>query len=279
LQERIEPKKTSGQRANELTGREWIRSSISVWDNIVKTAEEVKLGHPAIFPTMLVKRFILALTRSDEKVILDPFAGVGSTVLAAKELGRDGIGVELNKEYAEIAQRRIEYIQPNLFDSGDIGTGRIVIANSRDLLEYVNPESVDLVVTSPPYWDILEQRRTADYKEIRNYGNETEDLGKISDYRAFLEVLRGVFEKVFLALKSGKYCIVIVMDIRKKNRFYPFHSDIASFMQDIGFIYDDIIIWNRAREYNNLRPLGYPSVFRVNKVHEFCLIFKKPQDD
>jgi len=46
-------------------------------------------------------------------------------------------------------------------------------------------------------------------------------------------------------------------------------------MQEIGFELDDIIIWDRQKEYNNMRPLGYPYVFRVNKVHEFVLIFKK----
>ncbi|MEN6479314.1 MAG: DNA methyltransferase [Anaerolineales bacterium] len=85
-----------------------------------------------------------------------------------------------------------------------------------------------------------------------------------------------MFEKVRNAMRPGAYCCVVVMDIRKKNRFYPFHSDLATLMQTIGFIYDDLIIWDRRHEYNNMRPLGYPSVFRVNKAHEFILIFQKP---
>mgnify|MGYP000038285119 CR=1 FL=1 len=66
------------------------------------------------------------------------------------------------------------------------------------------------------------------------------------------------------------------MDIRKKNRFYHYHSDLAMHLQEIGFIYDDLIIWDRRHEYNNLRPLGYPSVFRINKVHKLILIFQRP---
>ena len=65
------------------------------------------------------------------------------------------------------------------------------------------------------------------------------------------------------------------MDIRKKNKFYPFHSDLANRMVEIGFSFEDIIIWDRQHEYNNMRPLGYPYAFRVNKVHEYILIFKK----
>ena len=67
------------------------------------------------------------------------------------------------------------------------------------------------------------------------------------------------------------------MDLRKKNNFFPFHIDVANMMQQIGFIFDDIIIWDRRQEYNNLRSLGYPYVFRINKIHEFILIFQKPK--
>jgi len=130
-------------------------------------------------------------------------------------------------------------------------------------------------ITSPPYWNILSQKRTADSKNIRDYGDTAEDLAKIPDYGEFLRQLSEVFRQVLVTLKPGAYCIVNVMDLRKKNKFYPFHSDIAKMMEEIGFIYDDLIIWDRRHEYNNLRPLGYPSVFRINKVHEYLLIFQK----
>ena len=116
-------------------------------------------------------------------------------------------------------------------------------------------------------------------KEQRDYGAAEADLGKISDYGEFLLEIRKVFEQSYTVLKPGKYCCVIMMDLRKKSKFYPYHMDIATFMQDIGFVFDDIIIWDRRQEYSNMRPLGYPSVFRINKAHEFILIFKKPKGD
>ena len=64
---------------------------------------------------------------------------------------------------------------------------------------------------------------------------------------------------------------------RKKDKFYPYHEDVAKFMQAIGFIFDDIIIWDRRHEYNQMRPLGYPAKFRINKAHEYILIFQKPK--
>jgi DNA modification methylase len=261
------------KRANELDGKTWTRYSISIWSDIHKSPEEIALGHPAIFPIALASRLIEIFTNRDNRVVLDPFAGVGSAIVAAQRLGKEGIGIELSPIFAEEARVRCKH--KTLFDPEE-GSGTIYTANALDLLKYVAKGSVDLVVTSPPYWDILSEKRTADYKEIRDYGDERADLGKIKDYQEFLTQLKAIFAQVYKTLRNGAYCCVIVMDIRKKNRFYPFHSDIANFMQELGFIYDDVIIWDRRHEYNNMRPLGYPSVFRVNKAHEFILIFQKP---
>lgn len=142
--------------------------------------------------------------------------------------------------------------------------------------QVLEPNSVDMVITSPPYWDILSQKRSADGKEVRDYGDAVEDLGKISNYQDFMDELAEVFRPVFNVMKPGKYCAVVVMDLRKKNQFFPFHADVADMMQSVGFIFDDLIIWDRRHEYNNLRPLGYPAVFRINKCHEYILLFQKP---
>ena len=102
-------------------------------------------------------------------------------------------------------------------------------------------------------------------------------LGKQNEAIRITHSLKTVFADVFDVLKPGAYCCVIVMDLRKKSRFFPFHSDLAARMTELGFIFDDLIIWNRQSEYNNLRPLGYPAVFRVNKVHEFIVLLQKPR--
>lgn len=264
----------SRKRANDLDGKTWTRNSISIWSDIRKTAEEVSLKHPAMFPSALVTRLIESFTNKKDKNILDPFAGAGSTLVAAKDLGKNGIGIELSQKFFDIAHQRCE--QKSLLDE-DKGSAKIYHADALDLLNYVEEDSIDFVVTSPPYWDILNEKRSADYKDIRHYGNYNGDLGTISDYKDFLSQLQKIFATVFKAMRVGAYCCVIVMDIRKKDKFYPFHSDIATMMQEIGFIFDDIIIWDRRHEYNNMRPLGFPSVFRINKAHEFILIFQKPK--
>lgn len=261
------------RRANELSGKIWTKYSISIWSDIRKSPEEIALSHPAIFPLALVNRLIEIFTSRDDQVIFDPFVGAGTTAVAAKRMGKRGIGIELNPEFAEKARQRCE--QATLFDTPG-GSAVIYTEDALNTLQCVEEGSVDLVITSPPYWDVLTEKRTADCKEIRNYGEERGDLGRIEDYQEFLSRLKAVFAQVYKAMRAGAYCCVIVMDLRKKSKFYPFHSDVADFMQEIGFIYDDIIIWDRRHEYNNMRPLGYPYVFRVNKAHEYILIFQKP---
>ena len=269
----------SSKRANDLDGSKWLRNSISVWNDINKTPEEVALKHPAMFPIQLVARLIESFTNSEQLVVLDPFAGIGSTVIAAEMLGKKGIGLDISAEYIAKARRR-PLPSSDLFAGNGIerpGERRLYKADANDLLQHVNSESVDFVVTSPPYWDILLQRRTADNKEIRNYGSSESDLGRISDYQQFIDALGDVFANVLTALKPGCYCCVVVMDLRKGSKFFPFHADLSSKMQEVGFIFDDLIIWDRKHEYNNLRPLGHPSVFRINKVHEYILIFQRPR--
>jgi DNA modification methylase len=262
----------SSKRANELNGSEWTRFSISVWRDIRKTPEESKLRHPAMFPTMLTTRLIRCFAAPSDKRVLDPFMGSGSTLVSALNMGKQGIGFEINHEYIQLAERRLaqkpligEFLQPLIYHE-----------SATQLEQKLEPESVHLCITSPPYWDILSQKRTADYKEIRDYGDMESDLSKIVEYDGFLDSLANIFRGVYGVLAKNKYCIVNVMDLRKKDKFYPLHCDLSARMQEIGFIWDDVIIWDRRDEYSNLRSLGYPYVFRINKIHEYLLIFKKP---
>jgi DNA modification methylase len=258
------------ERLNELDGKTWEKYSISVWD-IVKTPDEMKLKHPAMFPVELCRRLIQIYTKKGDLVI-DPFVGSGSTMVACKELGRRGVGIDINEKFVKLAQKRLS--QESL-DTPGIESPNVFTDDAANLLNYVKEESADLCITSPPYWMVHLRKRSADYKQPRPYSQLVRDLGNITDYSTFLSELKQVFEKVYKALKTGKRCIVIVMDIRVQNKFIPYHVDIISLMKEIGFALEDIIIWDRRKEYNMLRPLGYPYVFIVNKVHEYIMIFRK----
>src|SRR3989344_2279297 len=269
------------EKINNLSGKEWLQYSISIWKDIRNNKDEIKLKHPAMFPTQLTSRLISTFTKNNEEVILDPFMGSGSTLVSAKELLKKGIGFEISKEYIKMAKDRLRYIQKSLTNlDQEYIEPEIYNEDVKNILNFVKPNSVDLCITSPPYWDILNQKRTADGKSIRNYGNLKNDLGNIEDYNQFLEQLKDIFSKVYETLKPNKRCIVIVMDIRKKDKLYPFHLDLTKKMKEIGFELEDFIIWDRQHEYNNARTLGYPYVFRINKVHEFvCIYIKKSKKE
>jgi DNA modification methylase len=255
-----------------MDGKTWLRYSISIWDDLVKTAEERRYGHPAMFPTALTDRLLEIFGPAARGLVLDPFAGSGSTLCSAWRQGRPSVGFELSARFIDLIRQRLAALGAA---ANDAYYPRLIQDDSRRLAEYLPAESVGLCVTSPPYWDILNQRRTADGKTIRNYGRDSRDLGRIAAYGEFLRALREVFAAVHHVLIPGAYCVVVVMDVRKKADFYPLHMDVTVTLRETGFVLDDIIIWDRRQEYNNLRPLGYPHVFRVNKVHEFILIFQK----
>jgi DNA modification methylase len=262
---------------NNLTGKEWLNFSFSILKDIRKSKEEKSLKHPALFPTQLVERFIKIFTREDGEVILDPFLGIGTSLIASMNTSRKGIGCELNKEFAATAKQRLNLVKSELF-SESIYEQKILIGDNRKTLKKIENESVDFSISSPPYWDILNQKRTADKKDIVNYSDSTIDIGNISEYNIFIESLKEVYSEVFRTLKPNKRCVINVMDLRKKDKFFPLHIDISKMMSDIGFELEDIMIWDRQHEYNNMKTLGYPYVFRVNKVHEFLLIFWKRED-
>lgn len=272
IEQKAAETKSARRKKTDLDGKTWTRYSISVWNDIQKTREEREFSHPAMFPAALAERLIQVFSREGDLVI-DPFVGTGSTCFAARKLSRRSVGLDISEEFVKLARARLS--QGELFSDSKEYTPRIFQLDARRLSEVVEPCSASLCVTSPPYWDILNQKRTADKKELRHYGNLDQDLGIIREYHRFIEELGRVFREVYLALKPGGYCCAVVMDIRKGDRFYPFHIDLVKELSSFGFVLDDIIIWDRRHEYNNLRPLGYPYVFRVNKVHEYILIFQK----
>ena len=102
------PTRKPRRHCNTLDGKRWLQNSISVWSDIRKTSQEARLKHPAMFPQMLVERLIETFLPTDANFVLDPFAGSGTTILAAEAMGKKGIGLELSPEYVSLARSRLE---------------------------------------------------------------------------------------------------------------------------------------------------------------------------
>jgi DNA modification methylase len=266
------------ERMNNLTGKEWLQNSFTIWRDVVKTSEERATKHPALFPQELVEKLIRLYLRDPGSRVLDPFLGIGSTVLASMNQGMKGIGFDLSSEFCSKATNRVEAFKGSTIADTKVIQPDIHNKDSRRISKVLEAESIDLVVTSPPYWDILNQKRTADGKIIRNYSDDLEDLGNIPNYDLFLSDLKDVYTEVYKVMKPGARCIAVVMDIRKKDKFYPLHEDQSRIMREIGFELDEYVIWDRQRDYNNMKTLGYPYVYRFNRVHEFICIYLKRKE-
>ena len=252
-------------RFNELNGAKWLQNSFSIWRDISKNREERSLNHPAIFPISLVERLIDIYTDKKDAVVLDPMVGSGSVVIAALKKGRKAIGIDLSKKYIDLSKKRLA---ESYKEFNSKSRYKLLSGDAKYLEKFVAPNSVKLCITSPPYWSILNEKRTADNKVNSAYSKDGQDLGNITDYNQFLRSLKDIFSNVYNALQKGGFCAVVVMDVRKKSNFYPLHADVSKELSDLGFRLRDIVIWDRQKEYNNLKPLGYPYSFIVNKVHE-----------
>lgn len=254
-------------RANSLTGSAWLKNSFSIWRGFGRDSDS--RDHPAPFPVAMVSQLIDCFVADKSAPLLDIYAGSGSALIAALESGMDCIGIDLNDEFKNIFEKRVS-------DRGLTGTSHFHVDDTRNLRKLIADNTVEICVTSPPYWDILNQKRTVDQKKSEGYSSDTRDLGNFENYEKFIKASSNHLASVEKVLKPGCYLIVNVMDLRKKSTFYSLHSDLTSaILSKSTLTLEDIIVWDRQSDYNSMRPLGYPYKFIVNKVHEYLLIFRK----
>jgi len=259
-----------------LGGAEWLKNSFSIWRDMPRDGD--RKSHPASFPVSLVKRILDCYANGADSLILDPFVGSGSTLLAATAEGMRSIGLDVNEKFKSVFLNRLGLFD-NLKKEGANNIWRYEICDARDCTSFfkaVQANSIDLCITSPPYWDILNRRRSSDGKEAIAYSDCDSDIGNIPSYEGFLSALGDVAQNIDKALKHRGYFILNVMDLRKGSRFYPLHQDSSVVVQErSGLVLNDIIVWDRQGDYNSMRPLGYPHKFIINKVHEYLLVFRK----
>lgn len=257
----------SATRANALTGAEWLKNSFSIWRGLGKDADAA--DHPAPFPVELASRLIDCFAADREGLVLDPFAGSGSSLLAGLRAGMGVIGIDINPAFRDVFERRL-----SMFEVQN-QCWRYEVDDARNLSVLVDEGTVEICITSPPYWDILNRKRTADRKRATPYSANGHDLGNLEDYSGFLAALGDIAGQVGQVLRPRGYFILNIMDIRKGPVFYPLHQDASSAVLQSGhFTLEDIIVWDRQADYNAMRPLGYPCKFIINKVHEYLLIFR-----
>ena len=264
---------------NDLTSKEWIQETKSIWRQKGLGASHehtlIERMHPAPFSFQDIARLIRFFTKTGMRVF-DPFMGVGSSLKAAALNSRQALGIELSSRWAELAVLRLDREVPDHVDQ------EVWNIDIRDALPKIPEKFFDFIVTSPPYWAILNKKPDHKVRSERirnglatNYSDDPRDLGNISDYRLFVDELAGIFNNLAQKLLPGRYCAIIVSDFRHKDTFYSFHSDLASAVDSTSLRLQGITILEQS--HKALYPYGYPFAYVPNVHHQYILIFRRPR--
>ena len=190
------------------------------------------------FPESLARAVIEEYTRPGD-VVLDPFAGFGTTLVVAEQMGRTAVGVELLPE-------RVDLIRDRLGERG-----RVVHGDARRLVELV-PGPVDLCLTSPPYMTIN------DHPENPLTGYETDD----GDYPVYLAEIGDVFRQVAGLLRPGGHAVVNVANIDYAGVVTPLAWDMGKEIgRHLDFRQETFLCWDVQPD---------------EITGDYCLIYQRP---
>ena len=200
-----------------------------------------------------IPRNILLRYSEENDLVLDQFAGGGTTLVEAKLLG-----VDVNDVALERCREKIDFEH-----EGANGKVQLCKGDARNL-DFIEDESIDLICTHPPYADIIQ------YSE-----DIEEDLSHLK-VKDFLEEMKKVAAESYRVLKKDKFCAVLMGDTRQKGHMIPMSFDVMKIFQDAGFRLKELII----KEQHNCRATGY---WKTNSVrynflligHEYLFVFRK----
>lgn len=159
---------------------------------------------------------------------------------------------------------------------------RLICGDSRNLKDYFDKNFFDFIITSPPYWNILEKKDHKANERALNgqdtkYSENHLDLGNITEYHKFLDNLSTIFLNCYDILKLGKYMNIIVSDFRHKSEFVAFHADLITKLTNkrLKKHFDLKGIKVLVQNAKKLYPYGYPFCYVENIHHQYILILQK----
>ena len=266
-------KKKPKNSLNELTGKEWIKFSKS-WFTLKRggSDREKLKTHPATFPAELAEDYIQFFTKSGESV-LDPFLGSGTTMEVAERMGRLSLGIELQPEFANFAATRTSH--------------PIIIGNAIEEIHNTDnfpSESLDYVLTSPPYWNTLHKSRGGN-KDTRHkkrqargeslvYSDNPADIGNIDEVDEYMCQLVSLFTGIHRVLKPKRYLTIIIQNLNYEGRLVPIAWQLGMALSETGlWIMKGERIW--CKEQGKLGIYGYPTTYATNNFHHYCLTFQR----
>lgn len=265
---------------NCLTAKEWLKSQIGVWQfNYESRDVRDKNIHPATFPISLAKKVIGLFTHQGELVV-DPFVGSGTTLVAANDLGRNAVGFDLQESYIELSKQRI--LAQNLFNKSQ---QLAIKEDARNISKHLKPETVSLIWTSPPYANLLNRERknksrrnrdNGQLGKVEQYSQDKRDLGTMS-LEDYTKTMGDVYEKLLPLLKPKAHCVINVPDMWWENQRITIHVALIEELRKRGYELRNVIIWDRTNIVNGIGIFGWPSNYiTMGVTFEYLLDFWKP---
>lgn len=268
---------------NCMTAKEWIRAQLGVWQFTYEKRDiRNKEIHPATFPISLCRKVIELFTHRGE-LVLDPFVGSGTTLVAAQDTDRNAVGFDLQQKYIELSKSRLT-VEP-IFNR----TKQLAIQDdARNIDQYLNPETIGLIWTSPPYANLLNRvrknksRRDRDngqFGKIEQYSQDERDLGTKALDEYTIE-MGCIFEKLLPLLRPKAHCVINVPDMWWENKRITIHISLVEEMRRRGYELRNIIIWDRTNIVNQIGIFGWPSNYiTMGVTFEYLLDFWRPPNN
>jgi DNA modification methylase len=267
---------------NCLTARDWMKAQIGVWQFYYESRDiRDKALHPATFPIALARRVIELFTHRGELVV-DPFVGSGTTLVAAEDLGRNAVGLDLRPEFVDLARRRL---------AGKGGEARqlCVCDDARNAASYIVPGAASLVLTSPPYANLLNRprrnksrrgdlRKNDQYLKVEQYSQDPRDLGTLP-LDEYARQMAAIFSGLLPVLRPKGHCVVNVPDMWWEDRRITIHVALIEALRGVGYELRNIIIWDRTNIVNRIGIFGWPSNYiTMGTTFEYLLDFWRPPE-
>lgn len=264
-------------RLNDLTGKDWLLLTKSWWISESCRLDKQAYGHPAPFMIPDIEKLISLFTKKG-MTVLDPFAGSGSALIAANRLGRKAIGIDINEDYRELAEKRLR--------EQELKSYRYYVNDSRKQVALLRSK-IDYVVTSPPYHNILRNKgngirhlndkkyRVGARDGVEYYSKHSNDLGNCEDYADFILSFGEIMTKVLYKLSHARYCTIIMSDFTVEKKEICVQSDVVRVMIDVGFEFCGTTVL--LQTVKPLFPFGYPYAYKINHHHQNILNFRKPK--
>jgi len=265
---------------NCMTAKEWLKSQLGVWQFFYEKRDiRDKDIHPATFPISLAKKIIELFTHKGE-LVLDPFVGSGTTLLAAQDLDRNAVGFDLKESYIDLCSNRL--VNSNLFNN----SRQIAIQDDAlNIPNYLNENMIALIWTSPPYANLLNRKRknksrrdrkNNQYLKVEQYSQDPRDLGTMP-LNKYSKKIGDIFEKLLPLLKPKGHCVINVPDMWWKNERITIHVSLIQELRSRGYELRNTIIWDRTNIVNRIGIFGWPSNYiTMGTTFEYLLDFWKP---